>query len=203
LLDGNCGCQCGEDVSIATSAVVRVAATPVLDATEEFFHENLVSGVTLLMAEAPMLKWLDLTVELCTRDLELITMVTGATIHRDAGVPVGFSRPPTGTRPPNISIEIWSQNFNAPDPSAAYNRIVWPLAHLELNESEYFNGLANVKMTGTAHPNPAYRPEGCWWDVPDDVELDMTMAEHMFYDAALPTLGCGFTTDPVPCPEPV
>lgn len=181
---------------------MRVAANPVLDATEEFFHENPNAGLVLLMQEAPMVNRMDLTVELCTKDMELISLLTGAALQTDGdGLPIGWSRRAAGAVPPKVAVEIWSKNVSPPDPSAAYTRVTWPLAHLDLTDHEYFNGIASTVMTGAAHPNPQYRATGCWNDVPEGISLDPYSPEHMFYDAAVPTLACGFTADPVPCEE--
>jgi hypothetical protein len=190
-LDGSCGCT---ETVIATSAAIRVASNPMKTSPGEHSHRSTQSSVTLLMQEKPTVTAIQLEVELCTRDLELVALVTGGTVYRNGDdVAIGVAHRSTVNVPPPVSVEIWSRNVNGVtgfctvEGVPSYTRVVWPLARFVVQDDEYANGVATVRLAGVAWANHSYPIDGCWED--STVELDPLSPEHQFYDAVLPTLG--------------
>jgi hypothetical protein len=188
-----------------------MASTPEYEAGQEYTQKDGCGALCVNFRDGDVLKRMTLELELCTRDIELISLLTGATIHYDDSetpAPIGFSRRPgSAGSPPKVAVEVWTRNVSSAGlctvtTTAPYTRVIWPAAEFTLGEQAFANEVATVRLTGFGEGNPLFT-DGCWNDVPSTITLDPDSPEHSFYDDELPTLGCGFTVAPVPSDVPV
>jgi hypothetical protein len=140
---------------------------------------------------------------LCLRDPELIELLTGATLYKDANGldSIGYSRRGIGAACPTpVAVEIWTKAVGATgacqlptagsSADAQWWRIVWPKATFTLGSATFDNSVATVDLAGFAEANPRYG-NGCFNDVPTNVTLDPLSPEHYFLDEVGPPAAAG------------
>lgn len=209
-LTSTCEFTPGATASVATSAIVRVAASPDYSAGEDFEMKNGCGQICVSMKNCDQLKRMNLQMELCTRDPSLVELLTGASLITDGSDIIGYSRRGVGAACPTpVSIEIWTKamtiNNTCPPASvddysdARWWRVIWPKATFTLGDVNFANEIATLTLTGFAESNPNYDD---WFnDIPAAVTFDTSSPEHMFLDiAGPPTLACGYTPYTPPAP---
>jgi len=200
----------GPNQSAASSAIIRMNATPEYSAGDDFELKNGCGNLCVTLKVCDQLKRMNLDLELCLRDPTMIELLTGATTYTDGTDIIGYSRRGIGKScPDSVSVEIWTkavttQNSCPPiiAPAASYAdaqwwRIVWPKATFTLGDVSFANEVATLKLTGFGEANPNFL-NGPFNDVdPLILPLDPDSPEHMFLDqVGPPTLGCGYNTVP-------
>lgn len=148
---------------------------------------------------------MNLTLDLCTRDMELIELLTGAGLYTDGSDIVGVHRRGIGASDPDpVSLELWTkaipsgQSGACPQPGAgaAWWRWVYPRATFTLGDVTHENGIGLVTLSGFADPNP-YWTNGPFNDWPADELLDPESPEHFILDSVgPPATQCGYITVP-------
>ena len=91
-LDSNCSIVKGANNAVVSTAIVRLQATPEYDTGDEFIQKNGCGDICLYIKNLDKLKRMNLTLDLCTRDMELIELLTGASLYTDAGDVIGVAR---------------------------------------------------------------------------------------------------------------
>jgi len=208
----NCLHAAGVNNSAASSAIIRMNASPDYSQGEDFEMKNGCGQLCVTLKNCDQLKRMNLNLELCLRDAPLIELLTGATTYTDGTDIVGYSRRGIGLPcPDSVSVEIWTKAVttqnNCPPvvlPNGSYLdaqwwRIIWPKATFTLGDISFANEVATLQLTGFAENNPNFG-DGPWNDVdPLILPLDPDSPEHMFLDqVGPPQLGCGYTSLPVP-----
>jgi hypothetical protein len=116
------------------------------------------------------LKRMNLTMELATRDFELLEIMTGATLLVSGGTTFGVSRRGTSVETPNpVSVEIWTKVATSSGSCVAtgsgqWFRNVYPKVVWTLGDTDFGNSIATVKMTGVAEGNPNWGANGPYND---------------------------------------
>jgi hypothetical protein len=204
-LDSNCGCVTGSTAGAVTSGIVRLDANPDMETGQEYLLKNGCGDICVNFRDCDRLKRINLQMELCTRDMELLEILTGGTIYTSDGTTTGFSRRGIGSSCPNpVQLEIWTRAVDntgtcteSGNPYAWWH-IVYPKATFTLGDSTFENGVATVKLTGYSEANSQIGT-GCWDDLP--AGLDETSPEFFFLEDSsyvLPSATCGYVTVPVP-----
>lgn len=143
--------------------------------------------------------------ELCTRDMALLELLTGATIYTKTGEATGIGRRGVGAGDPNpVSLELWTKAIPtgqsgacAAVGAAQWWRWVYPRATFTLGDVTHENGIGLVSLTGFADPNP-YWTNGPFNDWPADQLPDAESPEHFVLDTAgPPTTQCGYIAVPL------
>jgi hypothetical protein len=209
-LSPTCGCVAGVNNAVSTSAIVRIDSTPEYEAGDDYTQKNGCGDICLSLKDCDQLKRMNLSLELCVRDMELLELLTGAHLYTQTFAPMsaqvaGYSRRGVGQSCPDpVSVEIWSKVTSsagscsaADDDTPQYWRTIWPRATFTLGDVSFANEIATIELSGFAEPNPEFA-NGCFNDVPAEITLEPTSPEHYFLDAAgPPALACGYIEVPV------
>jgi hypothetical protein len=208
-LSPTCACVAGVNNAVSTSAIVRIDSTPEYETGDDYTQKNGCGDICLSLKDCDQLKRMNLELELCVRDMELLELLTGAHLYSQTFAPAaaqvaGYSRRGVGQSCPDpVSVEIWSKVIDntgacsdVTDSTPLYWRTIWPRATFTLGDVSFANEIATINLSGFAEPNPAFL-DGCFNDVPAGVVLEPTSPEHYFLDAAgPPTLACGYIDVP-------
>jgi hypothetical protein len=204
-LDSTCQIVKGANNAVASTAIVRLVSSPEYETGDEFIQKNGCGDICLYVKNADKLKRMNLTMELCTRDMELLELLTGASLYTDASEVIGLSRRGVGaTDPDPVSLELWTKAIPSgtsgacadPDAGASWWRWVYPRATFTLGDVTHENGIGLVSLTGFADPNP-YWVNGPFNDWPADEILDQESPEHFVLDSVGPPTGqCGYIAVP-------
>jgi hypothetical protein len=190
---------------VATAAIVRLASSPDYEAGQEYLMKNGCGDIIIYTKEADRLKRVGITLELATKDFELIEMLTGGTLIVDGtGNNIGIARRGVGRGEPTyVSLEIWTTTIDANGPCTdltgdpGYYRVIFPRCTFTVGESTYENGVHMVSLTGFGTNNPQWG-NGPWNDFPGTGLLDPKTPEATVLDAVgPPTLMNGYIAVPV------
>lgn len=204
----NDGCQIvkGAKNAVSSTAIVRLVASPEYETGDEFIQKNGCGDICLYVKNADKLKRMNLTMELCTRDMELLELLTGGTLYTKTGQVAGFARRGVGSDDPDpVSLELWTRAIPSgqsgacadPNAGASWWRWIYPRATFTLGDVTHENGIGLVSLTGFADPNP-YWVNGPFNDWPADGYLDQESPEHFVLDSVGPPLGqCGYIAVPL------
>ena len=203
----NSACQIvpGANNGVVSTAIVRLQSSPEYVTGDEFIQKNGCGDICLNIKTLDKLKRMTLQLELCTRDMELIELLTGAQLYTDGGEIVGVSRRGVGASDPNpVSLELWTKAIptgttggcQASTGEPEWWRWVYPRASFTLGDVTHENGIGMVMMSGYAEPN-TWWGNGPWNDWPADQLLDENSPEHFVLDSVgPPTAQCGYVTVP-------
>lgn len=205
-LDANCSIVKGANNAVVSSAIVRLQSSPEYETGDEFIQKNGCGDICLYVKNADKLKRMNLQMDLCTRDMELLEILTGGSLYTTAGVTSGFRRRGVGASDPNpASVELWTKAIPTgksgacadPNAGASWWRWVYPRATFTIGDVTHENGIGLVSLTGFADPNP-YWTNGPFNDWPATQLLDSTSPEHFVLDSVgPPTTGCGYISVPM------
>lgn len=194
-LGTDCAPVVGATNGVATSAIIRLAATANVEAGEVYQLKNGCGSIAVRSRESDKLTDMGLTLDLATRDFELIELLTGATLLLNAATPVkniGIARRGVGaTNPSFVSLEVWTQSIDDGGVCAVggvnpgWFRVIYPRATFTLGDTTVENGVATVSLTGFGTQNPQWG-NGPWNDYPATGTLPTTVAEAIILDAAGP-----------------
>jgi hypothetical protein len=204
-LDEYCQFVTGAGNAVVSSAIVRLQSSPEYETGDEFIQKNGCGEVQLVVKTLDKLKRMNLQMELCTRDMELMELLTGGTLYTEGADVTGFARRGVGASDPNpVSLELWTKAIptgtggGCPDPNAgaAWWRWVYPKATFTLGDVTHENGIGLIQMTGYAEPN-VYWGNGPFNDWPADELLQEDSPEHFVLDSVgPPTSACGLVSVP-------
>jgi hypothetical protein len=165
-LDAACSPVSGATNGAASKAVITLQAAAEQETGDEFNQKNGLGDLLISVKDNDKLKRMNLTLDLATRDFELIEVMTGATLLTSGGVNIGIARRGTSsTAPDPVSVEIWtkvatSSGSCASTGSGQWFRNVYPKVVWTLGDSDFGNSIATVKMTGVAEGNPNWGANG-------------------------------------------
>jgi hypothetical protein len=200
--------------AVVSKAGVSLRSTPDYQQGQEYIQPNGCGDILVSVKDCDRLKRVNLDMELCVRDLELMELLAGGNLYStntaSEGPPtiknIGIGRRGIGLGCPNpVSIEIWSKAADTSGdctaaPEFSWWRSVWPKAHLTLADIEYGNGVNLIKLNGYAEPNPFWG-NGPFNDWPADETLDIAEPEAFILDSAPPTPGLGYASVPAGVPD--
>jgi hypothetical protein len=201
-LDDACACVAGEDNAVVSSAIVRLQASPEYETGDEFIQKNGCGDIVINIKDVDRLKRINITMELATRDIALLELLTGGTVYQDGeGNIIGFARRGVGVAANDpVAMELWTRAVsaagNCTTEAASWWRWTYPKATLTLGDVSHENGIGLVQLTGFAEANPNYG-NGCFDDWPAADEIDPDSPEHFVLDEdGPPTAGCGYISVP-------
>jgi hypothetical protein len=165
-LDASCSPISGSINGAASKAVIMLQAQAEYETGEEFTQKNGLGDLMISVKDNDKLKRMNLTMELATRDFELLEIMTGATLLTSGGTTFGVSRRGTSVETPNpVSVEIWTKVATSSGSCVAtgsgqWFRNVYPKVVWTLGDTDFGNSIATVKMTGVAEGNPNWGANG-------------------------------------------
>lgn len=151
LLD-SCGTVVQSECStVATSGIITVEQTGTYEDREEFFVKNADGTFCVQETNAPILKWIQLTLTYCNVDPELVSFLTGqALVLSDADEPVAIGNDwsTNDAATVNFAFEAWTRVANQEDCDVPlYGYGIWPwMVEGTMGDVTYQNGAANFQV---------------------------------------------------------
>lgn len=202
LLD-DCTYATGPDNSVVTNAGIRFDAQPEIEAGEEIIQKNGCGEICLNIKDPDEIKRLNLELELCTRDLDLLNILSCKTpILNEDGDTIGGCTKSGALDCPGATLEIWAKvgtdtgtcgEVGASD--YQWVRYYYPKVTLLAGGVTLENGLNNLTLTGIAegNANSLDGPFSDWETTVDSTDLECWQYET----EAPPEPSCGYGA-PVP-----
>ena len=202
-LDDTCRIVQGANNAVVSTAIVRLQSSPEYETGDEFIQKNGCGDIALVVKTGDKLKRMTLQLELCTRDMELIELLTGASLYTIGADVSGIARRGVGLSDPDpVSVELWTKAIptgtggGCASEAGGWWRWVYPKATFTLGDVTHENGIGLVQLSGFAEPNP-YWGNGPFNDWPADELLQEDSPEHFVLDSdGPPTAACGYITVP-------
>lgn len=203
-LDELCQYVPGPNNSVTTSALIRFDTESDIEEGEEIIQRNGCGEICLNIKDKDELKRLNVELELCLRDIELIEILTGSeVVLNEDGDTIGSC---TVLGPQNCTgafLEIWVKVGSSSGKCVAtedgdaipWVRYIYPCARFTVQGNTFENGLNNLVLTGTVEPIPAPL-DGPFSDWPGAEDIDPNTLECWAYDlAGPPATACGYGED--------
>lgn len=202
-LNSSCSCVAGAKNGAITSGIIKLDANPEMENGQEYLLKNGCGDICVNFRDCDRLKRINLSMELCTRDMELLEILTGGTVYTTDSTTTGFSRRGIGsTCPSPVFLEIWTKAVDntgtCVESGVPYKwwHVAYPKATFTLGDSTFENGIATVKLTGYAEANSTLGT-GCWTANPLPEGLDTTAPEIFLLESSdPPATSCGYVTVP-------
>lgn len=201
LLDANGAPDDGADHLAVSDSLINVGYSVVVEEGAEFSQKNG-CGVTCVQYQGQdRIKAVNLTMELCHLDFELLALMTGASLVSEAGRPnIGTALPAVDadlTR--RVSLEVWSYAWDGDQQAidttggsdALYIRTVFPSTSWVEGDRTYEEGITRITLTGKGRSNSNFG-NGPGNDLPWGAYT--TPKGEYLDDNALPTATCGTST---------
>lgn len=206
-LGTDCAPVAGATNGVATSAIVKLTATPEYEIGQEYQAKNGCGDICVYLKDCDRLKRMNLEMELCLRDLELLELLTGAELYSNDATPtpqvIGMARRAIGAAcQAPVSVEIWTRALSVTGECQTgtsvprWWRIVYPKATFTLDAVTFENNVGIISLRGYAEANPSWN-NGPWNDWPGATILSDNVAEAYILDEdGPPTTACGYVTVP-------
>lgn len=199
-LNADCTFATGANNMVTTAAAIRFNVETDIEEGEEIIQRNGDGVICLNLKDPDELKRLDAELEMCTRDMELVEILTGEPLVLDGGGDtIGGSRSVGAIDHDGAFVEIWvragSSTGACVTGAAQYARYVYPTVKMILGSNTFENGLNNMTLTGTVEANPNAL-DGPFSDWPGAGNIPANAAEIWAYDAGgPPAASCGYGVD--------
>lgn len=186
----------GADNLYVTDALIKVDWKLVLKAGTSYELANGSDNLCINYQARDRIKSVDLTMELCVLDAELIELLTGAHIITIGGEHRGWSLPdPDEDLDNEVSIEVWSLAMDGDEQAVigsdlAYHRWVWPRTTWVFGDGSLANEPLRVPVSGRGRSNSNFG-DGPGNDFPWGA-ISGPMGE--FLDDSVPDATCGYQT---------
>jgi hypothetical protein len=193
----------GASNGYVTNAFVSVAITPVYTDGDEIEQKNACGAVCVNYKSPDSFKRLDLSIQLCTPDPELVQLLAGGTVLGPAFGGItgakGYAAPAIGVLPTTgISLELWTKRIDdgALDADSPYARWAFPLVNnVRVGAWTHENGPLLPTYTAQAYENVNWLNGGF-----NDWEQASDRVFQWGPEATLPTVQCGYVTVPAHVP---
>ena len=196
----------GADNGYVSDALVTVNLGIELDEGDDLTLKNGCGDICQTFKGRDTIKRVNLDMELCQLDAELISLLTGATLFTDgSGDALGFQFPSADDAEPDpVSLEVWSKAWDgaqqAVDGSsnALYWHWVFPSTSWNMGDTTLENDILRVPVTGNGIENDQITSNGPYDDWPSGVISGggVTTAGGVFLDSTIPDAACGFIEVP-------
>lgn len=194
----------GTNRGYVTDAAIKLDVSIVLRNGKDLEQQNGCGAVCAAFKQPDRIKRLDLAMDLCQFDAQLIALFTGGSVISSGGNAVGYQFPPTtgGVDPAPLCLEVWTKAWagNSPavpaftSPNAAYIHWVFPWTQWVHGNFTMQDDLMVVPVAGQAQENPRITSNGPFDDWPAVVGTNDGIAEigGWFLDPTLPAVTCNY-----------
>lgn len=203
-LDNTCCPVEGDNNAVAAKCIASFTASPEREEGTEYVCKDGCGSVCWTVKDCDKEKRMNVDLEMCVRDLEMLEIMTNAKLVLDAdGNCIGLERQGIAAPCPfGSTLELWAKVGNAtgacpPDPGMAatqpqwwrysYGRMFWFLGDSTLEDDVY-----QVSLTGYAESNPCFQ-DGPFNDYPGASPVGPDTLESIVLDlAGPPETACGY-----------
>lgn len=209
MLDVNGSPLTGAQHGYITDGLVQCQLEPEYEQGKEFIQRNGCGNILGTKREDDHLKRIKLTVDIGYLDYELIYMLIGGTLFRNAGATFGFqSQSASDVASFGVSFEVWQQAWDGDAQAAnsggigastlAWHHHVFPKVKFQLSKLPMTEDFTDVTLIGYAVSNPRITINGPFDDWPTTIKSGggITKPWGMFFDGTTPTVACGSITVP-------
>lgn len=160
LLDAGGAPDDGPDAMVVTDALVRIGYQLVVTAGAKFQKKNGCGKVCLDYQGQDRIDSVNLTLELCSLDFELVALMTQADTDVIGGETRGIALPQVDadlTR--RVSVEAWAEAFDVDQPltdsmgNVGYLRTIFPSTSWVESDREYKEDASPIILTGHGRSN--------------------------------------------------
>jgi hypothetical protein len=182
----------GSDGQVVSNGFVSIAPSPQYEDGEEFVQRNANGELCVNEKDADALKRIDLTIQLCNVDVEMVELMLGARLITDGGDGIGFA---IGEAPSTakFGLEVWQQIAGGSCGGGVEQFVhhVFPwVENGRLNDFTIEYGPTLYEIGASTHKNPSYAdgPFGLWTPpLEDDEHYAMQVT-----DVPPPSPVCGY-----------
>ncbi len=201
LLDASGAPDAGADAVAVTDSIIRLAYQLDVTAGTQFEQKNGCGNICIQYQGEDRIRGVNLTIELCHLDMELVALMTGASLVSEAG------RPNIGTALPSVdadlsrrvSVEMWSKAWDGDEQATddtggsepLFVRTIFPSTSWVEGDRTYEEGVTRITLTGRGRSNANFG-NGPGNDLPWGAYV--TPKGEYLDDGELPTATCGTTT---------
>ena len=182
----------GTDAQVVSKGFISINPSPQYEDGEEFIQRNAAGELCVNEKDADALKRIDLTIQLCNVDPDLIELILGARLIKDGSDSIGFalSEAPSTAK---FALEVWQKIAGGAcgGGSEQWVHHVFPwVENGRLNDFTIEYGPTTYELAGSTHRNPSYGsgPHNLWTP---PLEPD----EHYAFqvtDVPPPSPACGY-----------
>lgn len=202
----------GSCSTVVSDGIISVEMTKEYEDREEFFVKNGDGSFCVRETNAPILKWINLTLTFCNVDPELVNIMTAEPIvYDDAAVPNahGYSTQEGSAALANFALEGWTRLSGlgvACTGGVEYGYFLWPwIVEGTIGDMTLENGVANFVVNARTHSSSPWGTGPYFVDYSDtpagsttDIALltPITSIQHMrqfITRKPPPTAACGCT----------
>jgi len=197
----------GANNGYVSDAVVTIDVGVELSEGDDFELKNGCGNICQTFKDCDRIKRLNLSLELCQLDYELVQMLVGGTLFTDSGsgilgTPLGWEFP-ASTDPceDGVSFEFWTKAWDGAEQAApgaplsgiAYHHWVATRAKFQLADNTVENDILTFALEGFGEENDALPADGPFGDWPAWVSINggFTTTGGIFLDDSIPTAACG------------
>lgn len=185
----------GADNLVVTDSLIEINWKLNIKAGAKFELTNGCGSTCLTFQDSDEVESVDLTMQLCILDAELIELLTGAGLVEIDNETVGWTLPPVGEKlEQRVSVEAWSKAWDVDQQAsdagnALHHHYVWPSVSWVMGDSGIGNSAQAIPFTGHARSNSNIG-DGPGQDLPPGIFVT-PMGEYVD-DAGLPMAACGY-----------
>lgn len=182
-----------------SDATVKLERTPRIESGEQFIQRNGAGVICQQAQECDTIVGQDIKLQLCTNDLTLIGLLTGATTPSDGTGTMGYlERGMNDGCPRPVCVEWWSyawdNNAQAMIAGAPqyWHRVV-PFVTFVHEATAYERGLQVVSLSGKGNENPNITTNGPYDDWPTAIATADGLVNRSFgewRESTLPNAAC-------------
>lgn len=193
----------GTNKGYATDAAIKLQIGVTLKTGADLEQQNGCGAVCAAFKSPDRIKRVDVALDLCQWDAQLVAMLTGGSVMSSGANAMGFKFPSTtGADPLPVCLEAWSRAYagsqqaspSFTSPSPAYIHWVFPFVQFTPGAFTIENALMVIPVTGPGTPNAFITANGPYDDWPAVVAAagGMTQVGGWFLDGALPAVACNY-----------
>lgn len=195
----------GASNGYVSNAPVKLQVKVTTEKGDDLTKKNGCGIIAATYQSPAQMKGLELSLDLCQLDAELIALMTGSTVISSGGNAVGFQLPEVGSSPSPICFEAWTKAWSsdsqlvAPvtDPEATWLHWVFPMTRWVQGDFTLEHDLLIVPLSGVCSENVSITSNGPFDDWPSEIVSlgGITRLCGWFYDTEYPDADlCTYTS---------
>lgn len=195
----------GTNRGYVTDSAIKLQVGVTLKTGVDVEQQNGCGAVCAAFKQPDRIKRVDLALDLCQFDAQLIGLLTDGGVISSGGNAIGYQFPSTtGADPRPVCLEAWSKAWAGTQqasppftaPNAAWIHWVFPYVQFTMGQFTIDNSLMVVPLTGPGTPNSFITVNGPFDDWPAAVSAagGITQVGGWFLDGVLPAVTCNYVT---------
>ena len=143
----------GDCSTVVTDGTITVEIAREYEDREDFFKKNGDGVFCVTETDAPILKWINLTMTFCNVDPYLVNLIAGETVIQDDATPpnvIGFRNTEGASALVNVAIEVWTRVSGAAcdEGGPRYGYLLFPwVIEGTISDLTLENGAADFVLT--------------------------------------------------------